>query len=792
MKATRNRPINRSQAYFDCNATTPVFSKAAKAALAVMQEQYGNPSSSHKIGLQARRLLESSRKTVAKSVGAKPEQIVFTSGATESIQTAIFSCLQFWKNHPNLPDRPKILFLSTEHKAVPEAIHHWVKTLELNYELVELPVDSNGQIEFQKLKSELPKAILLCTMWVNNETGVIQKLDEIEKLLVQQKSQALWLIDGVQALGKLDMHLNSTRIDYAVFSGHKIYAPKGIGFLYFKREEIFHPLMVGGGQEKGHRSGSENLPGVVGLGVALDGLSDRAGRSPFQPSARLFEYRHQILTSLRESFPSVVLNTPLDCSVPTTINFSMPGFKSSELLDVFDSVGLRVSAGSACTSASAEPSHVLTAMGVPDWRSRSSIRLSFGPLTSQKEVDRACKLLKKSASALSDSGLLSRAVSRKTISNDLNGVIQLRSGPINSWLILNNTAKTCIIIDPVSSIFDRVTQVVRSHDFKVLAVLDTHDHADHETARPTLQSELVDQISSEAVSLGLLGWPMVGRSRTRVLLKSGDLADALILETRGDSMIVLARVETPGHTENSTTYLFGSAREGAALQVQMAFCGDLILSGGIGRSDLGPGDTQQLFYSLAKIKEITQENTLFCSAHDYVNSFATTFKRELNTSEILRLTLNPESQTNLTSFVKNKNHLDEELRDQGQKLQAVLCGVTSAPSLDRQSSSSISISELDAFLNQVSTPPLQLIDVRERQEFILCKNWKQLGLKEAPRNVPLSQLVNLMSELLNTQDPQPRLLFLCRSGNRSLQAAQALRQIGYLSVWSLEGGISIL
>ena len=792
MKAMHPRNVKRTQAYFDCNATTPVYPKAAEAAFKAMESAYGNPSSTHQTGLQAKGLLEATRRKAAAAIGAKPDQIIFNSGATEGIQTAVFSALQFWKRYPNPPSRPKILYAATEHKAVPEALHYWVKTLGLKHEIIEIPVDSHGQINFERLNAELPDAILLCTMAVNNESGVIQRLDEIEKAIIEQKSQTLWLVDCVQALGKIDLNLDPIRIDYAVFSGHKVYAPKGTGFLYCKWEDLYYPLIVGGGQEKGHRSGTQNLPGVAGLGVVLDLINERDPKGPMQPAARLFEFREQILAALSESFPKVILNTPLTYSVSTTINFSIPGFRSAELMDVFDSAGLRVSAGSACNATNPEPSHVLRAMGFPNWRSSSAIRLSFGPMTTQKDVDLACHLIKEVSTVLTQTCMLENASIDQTPLVNLDGVIQLRFNSTNTWLVINHATKTCIVIDPVEIFMDRVIQFVRCQGLEVLAILDTHNHADHQSARPSLQNILREQLALHSNETDPQGWPIKSPKMIEISLKHGIAADALALETKKNHRAVFAKLKTPGHTQDSVTYLLGIVPDGGELNVQFAFCGDLILSGGIGRSDFPFSDSEELFFSIGRVSEVIHENTLLCPSHDYNISFATTLKKELSENELLTLALKSEADDCLASFLRLKERLDRELSTGGTQVQAVFCGLSKPPLIDRQSSNSITFDELEAFLAQESPHPLYVIDVREPQEYALCRIWRKMGYSKKTENIPISRLVNFMSDLIQTQDLKPRVLLFCRTGMRSLQATLALRQLGYSSVWNIEGGIALV
>lgn len=373
--------------YLDSNATTHVLPAAVDAATCAMREQFGNPSSSHSHGIVAKALLDQTRTTAARVIGAGDGHVVFTSGATEGIQTAVLSALRAIGPRNAAKGRQLLVYGSTEHKAVPQALEHWNDVLGLGLELRALPVDSEGQHDLQALATWLPDTALLCTMAANNETGVITNIAAIEELLVASGSTALWLVDGVQALGKMDLDLQHSRIDYAPFSGHKLYAPKGIGMLYVRRGAPFTPLMAGGGQEGGLRSGTENMPGIAALGAVLDALQRG---DTFASHAALRGYRDQLEQSLRIAFPAIVFNVPLAHSLPTTLNFSVPGITSKAMLDVFDAAGLRVSAGSACSAAKAAPSYVLDAMGLPAWRTTSAVRLSIGAFANAQFVDAAC------------------------------------------------------------------------------------------------------------------------------------------------------------------------------------------------------------------------------------------------------------------------------------------------------------------------------------------------------------------------------------------------------------------
>jgi cysteine sulfinate desulfinase/cysteine desulfurase-like protein/rhodanese-related sulfurtransferase len=373
--------------YLDSNATTHVLPAAIAAATRAMREQFGNPSSSHSHGIVAKALLEQTRATAAQVMGAGDGHVVFTSGATEGIQTAVLSALRAVGPRRVGQGGQLLVYGTTEHKAVPQALEHWNHVLGLGLELRALPVDSEGQHDLQTLAQWLPDTALLCTMAANNETGVITNLAAIEDMLLASNSKALWLVDCVQALGKMDLDLQHSRIDYAPFSGHKLYAPKGIGMLYVRRSAPFTPLMAGGGQEGGLRSGTENMPGIAALGAVLDALQQG---NTFANHATLRGYRDQLEQSLRIAFPALVFNVPLAHSLPTTLNFSVPGISSKAMLDVFDAAGLRVSAGSACSAAKAAPSYVLDAMGLPAWRTTSAVRLSIGAMASAQWVDAAC------------------------------------------------------------------------------------------------------------------------------------------------------------------------------------------------------------------------------------------------------------------------------------------------------------------------------------------------------------------------------------------------------------------
>lgn len=382
--------------YLDANATTQILPAALAAATRMMQTQFGNASSSHSHGLAARAVLDQARTTAAQVLGAGKGRVLFTSGATESIQTAVLSalCAVRERRARGAATGNLLVYGATEHKAVPQALAHWNDVLGLALELRALPVNPAGLPDLHTLALWLPDTALLCTMAANNETGVVTDLASIERLLEAAhnpaRSPALWLVDGVQALGKLPLNLLRTRIDYAAFSGHKLHTPKGVGMLYVRPGAPFTALMAGGGQEGGQRSGTENMPGIAALGAVLQALLDG---DTFASHAALHGYRAQLAASLRSAFPAIEFNMPLTGSLPTTLNFSVPGLPSKALMDVFDAAGLRVSAGSACSAAQSAPSHVLLAMGLDAQRAASAVRLSIGLLADARLIDAACEAI---------------------------------------------------------------------------------------------------------------------------------------------------------------------------------------------------------------------------------------------------------------------------------------------------------------------------------------------------------------------------------------------------------------
>jgi cysteine desulfurase len=378
-----------SEIYLDANATSAVLPAAIAAAADAMAGRFGNPGSSHGAGLKAKALLDGVRSRARRLLGVGDGSLIFTSGATEGIQTAVLSALCALRARQLRGEAAGDLLLygATEHKAVPECLAHWNRVLGTGLALQALAVDGAGLHRLDALRQLAPRAALVCTMAANNETGVVSDLAGIEAVLAECAPGALWMVDSVQALGKLHLDLAATRIDYAPFSGHKLYAPKGTGMLYVRAGAPYTALVAGGGQEAGQRSGTENMAGIAALGAVLEALEDGAA---FRSIAELARFRGQLAQALRQAFPEVVFNMPFDGSLPTTLNFSVPGMAGKELLELFDAAGVRVSGGSACSAASAAASFVLEAMGLPAWRCGAAVRMSFGPMAEQAFIDAAC------------------------------------------------------------------------------------------------------------------------------------------------------------------------------------------------------------------------------------------------------------------------------------------------------------------------------------------------------------------------------------------------------------------
>ena len=357
--------------YLDHSATTFVLPEAAEAACRVMTQQFGNPSSVHKMGIEASGILEDARRSVASLMGADPSEITFTSCGTEAINTAVFGAA-------HRRGRGKhVVTTAIEHSATLNACR---RLEQEGYEVTYLEPDEGGHISVADLRTALrPDTVLLTCMLVNNEVGTILPVKEFGKLLRKKSPNALFHIDAVQGLARIPIKPKLWNADLLSVSGHKIGAPKGIGALYIRKGVHIAPLLYGGGQERGLRPGTEPLPNIAAFGTAC------RLRQPCidQNAARVAELAAYLETQIAERFPWAVQNGSPD--LPYVRNYSFPGCKSEVLLRVLEMHEVYVSSGSACNKGRA--SHVLAAMKLPHERIDSALRISFSPSNTEADID---------------------------------------------------------------------------------------------------------------------------------------------------------------------------------------------------------------------------------------------------------------------------------------------------------------------------------------------------------------------------------------------------------------------
>ena len=380
--------------YLDNQATTPVDPRVLEAMLPYFTEIFGNPhSTSHPYGWVAAEAIERARGEIAALIGADSREIVFTSGATESNNLAIKGAAHFARAHPaGERARDRIVTLQTEHKCVLESCKELEREgLGVTY----LPVEPNGLVSLSALEAALTeRTLLVSVMAAHNEIGVIQPLAEIGRLC--RSMGVLFHSDAAQAVGKIPLDVDVMRIDLLSISGHKIYGPKGVGALYVRRRPRVRllPLIDGGGQERGLRSGTLPTPLCVGLGRA----AAIAGAEMAEEAERLRRHRDHLLRDLSRRIPGLTLNGDAERRLPGSLNLTIPGIPAPDLIEATPSVA--ISTGSACTSASIEPSYVLRALGLPDEVANASIRIGLGRYTTAAEVDFAADVLSAAVSRL--------------------------------------------------------------------------------------------------------------------------------------------------------------------------------------------------------------------------------------------------------------------------------------------------------------------------------------------------------------------------------------------------------
>jgi cysteine desulfurase len=359
--------------YADNNATTQVAKKVLDEMLPYLETYYGNPSSMHTFGGQVAKKITEARERIASLLNTSPEEILFTSCGTESDSTAIQAAVK------SNPDKRHIVTTRVEHPAIKNLCDHLTKN---DFSVTYVPVDANGALDIDYLYNALTDdTAIVSIMWANNETGVIFPVEEIAAR-VKEKG-IVFHTDAVQAVGKIPIDLKNTEIDMLSLSGHKIHAPKGVGALYVRKGTKFSPFLIGGHQERGRRGGTENVASIVGLGAA----SELCKGLMKEENTRVKEMRDALEKGLLERIESAIVNGGKEKRLPNTTSIAFEYVEGEAILLMMDEFGICASSGSACTSGSLEPSHVLRAMGVPFTAAHGTIRFSLSTYNTMEEIN---------------------------------------------------------------------------------------------------------------------------------------------------------------------------------------------------------------------------------------------------------------------------------------------------------------------------------------------------------------------------------------------------------------------
>jgi len=360
--------------YLDNNATTKVAPEVVDAMLPYLSDYYGNPSSMHSFGGDVAEKIKEARENIANLIGATADEIVFTSCGTESDGTAIRAALESY------PDRKHIVTSRVEHPAVKNLYEVLSKK---GYRVTFVPVDGQGNLDLDYLYKNLSNdTAIVSLMWANNETGVIFPIEEISQRIKDQR--IVFHTDAVQAVGKFPINVNETGVDLLSLSGHKLHAPKGIGVLYIRKGTKFSPFMIGGHQERGRRGGTENVASIVALGKAAELAKKHLDEDGYEPIGRL---RDKLETNLLTRISHSMVNGDREHRLLNTTSIAYEYVEGEAILLMMNEHGICASSGSACTSGSLEPSHVLRAMGVPFTAAHGSIRYSLSRYTTEEEID---------------------------------------------------------------------------------------------------------------------------------------------------------------------------------------------------------------------------------------------------------------------------------------------------------------------------------------------------------------------------------------------------------------------
>jgi len=369
--------------YLDHNATTPVDPPVLDAMLPYFSADFGNAASIHTPGQRARSAVETAREQVATLLGARPQEIVFASGGTESDNHAIFGIV---RNHPGATKH--VITSQIEHEAVLNACQFLQKDSRGAIDVSYLPVDKNGLVDPEAVRDAIrPQTALITIMHANNELGTIQPLERIGKIAAQ--NDVYFHSDAVQSAGKIPLDVNTLGVDLLAISGHKFYAPKGIGALYIRGGTRLRQLLYGGHHQRGFRPGTENVPGIVGLGKAAEIARARLA----DDATRISLLRDELERELLQKIPQSYANAGGAPRTPNTTNITFAGIEGEALIIALDLKGLACSTGAACSSGAIEPSHVLTAIGLSPDDARASVRFSLGRHTSLQEIATALEIV---------------------------------------------------------------------------------------------------------------------------------------------------------------------------------------------------------------------------------------------------------------------------------------------------------------------------------------------------------------------------------------------------------------
>ena len=366
--------------YLDYNATTPTHSEVVKTILPYYEEIFGNALSVHQFGQQARKAIDEAREKVANFIGAKPEEIVFTSGGTEANNFAIKGIAYAREKRGR-----HIITSSIEHHAVLNPCKYLEKK---GFKVTYLPVDGYGLIDPEDVKRAITRETILITiMHANNETGTIEPIAEMGK--IAREKGIIFHTDAIQSVGKIPVDVNELNVDLLSLSGHKIYGPKGIGALFIRKGTKIEPLIHGGHHERNRRAGTENVPAIVGLGKAVEVVAQKME----EESQHLINLRNKLWKGIKEKIDYVKLNGHPDKRLPNTLNVSFKFVEGESMILNLDLKGIAVSTGSACTSGSLEPSHVLRAMKVEPAIAQGSIRFSLGKGNTEEDIEYVLEVL---------------------------------------------------------------------------------------------------------------------------------------------------------------------------------------------------------------------------------------------------------------------------------------------------------------------------------------------------------------------------------------------------------------